>query len=326
MAKNLLEFFKEIAKKAGIKIEDDKVKTFFTNAEFEKIEIPDDVIKPIETQLISIVDAKNNHSDIKNHYTKQALDTLDKTVDDLMDELGFSDDQKNEVKVERSSYKRAALVTKILQKNEQLKANEGKPDAKKFQDLEADLRAKLRDADAKVLATENTFKQKEKELRISYARTSLLANHKTINDSLPVNVRNTILNTLIDQELADKNAKIDFDENGNLVLLKKDGTNYFGDNNQQVNPQQFIEQTLSRNKMIVVNSNQQQNNNQNNSGQNNNNSGANQNNGQNNGGQNNNNNSNNQSKGATSLFKELMNESITEMNQVDPVLGGNRQQ
>jgi hypothetical protein len=36
------------------------------------------------------------------------------------------------------------------------------------------------------------------------------------------------------------------------VLLKNDGTNFYGDSNQQVDAKQFVEQTLSNNKLLVT--------------------------------------------------------------------------
>ena len=314
MAKNLGEFLKELAKKSGLNVEDDSVKAFFTTESFTGIDVPETVFKPIETSLISISDAKNNHQDIKNHYTKQALYGLDKNIDALMDSLGLTDDQKNEIKVERSSYKRPELLIKQVQRLEQEKANAGKPNQQAIQKQIDDLHAQLRVATEKENQLKADFAQKEKDLRLTTRVESLIMPHKTIHDTLSPEVKNTIIKTLINQELQDKSAKFDFDENGNVVLLRKDGTNYFGDNNQTITPKQFVEQVLSRNKQLVVNASG------NNNGQNN---AANQQNGQQQSGAPAGGSGNSDKKGASATFKEIMGEALKDATQTTSTVLGN---
>ena len=84
MPKTLGDFLSQLITKGGGNPADDKFKIFFGNTELIKSEVPDDVAQAIDNGLISIKDAKNNHTDIKNHYTKQALDGIDKSLEDLM--------------------------------------------------------------------------------------------------------------------------------------------------------------------------------------------------------------------------------------------------
>ena len=251
MAK-LNEFLTSLIKKAGLNPDDDAIKTFLSQESLSTIEVPEPVQKPIDSSLISLTDAKNNHPDIKNYYTKQALDTLDKKVDALMDQFGLSEDEKNAIKVERSSYLKPELLIKSIQKLEQAKASADKPDKAAIQRQIDDLHAQIRAKDEAVNGIKADYAKKEKDLRIGYSLQSLLGNHKTINDHLEPDVRFEITKALLDKRLRDSNAKFDFDDNGRFVLLKNDGTNFYGDSNQQVDAKQFVEQTLSNNKLLVT--------------------------------------------------------------------------
>jgi len=53
-------------------------------------------------------------------------------------------------------------------------------------------------------------------------------------------------NALLNKALQDSNAEFTFDENGNLSLIKKDGTNLFGENHTLVTPQAFIDKSFSK--------------------------------------------------------------------------------
>lgn len=251
MAKNLGELLKEIAVKSGVNTEDDAFKAFFATEAFATIEVPEPVAKQINTGLISMNDAKK-HPDLKNFFHADALDRTDKEIDAMATEFGLSDEAKNELKAERATAKRAAILIRKVQALEADKANAGKPDQKAIQKQIDDLHAKLRLVDDEKTKLTSDFAQKEKDMTLGMHIYTMLLPHKTIHDSLAFNTKNTILKTLVNQELQDKSAKFDLDENGNVVLLRKDGTTYFGDSNQPVTAQQFIEQTLSRNKQLVT--------------------------------------------------------------------------
>lgn len=308
MAK-LNEFLQSIAKKAGINVEDDAVKAFFATEALAIIEVPETLQKPVDSSLISLTDAKNNHPDIKNYYTRQALDTLDKKVDAIMEQFGFSPDDVNEIKVEQSSYNKPALLAKKIQALEQKKANADKPDKAAIQKQIDDLHAGLRAEQEKTKKLETDYALKEKQLRISYKLQSLMGEHKTIYDELDPEVKYTTFQTLLNKRLQDNNAKLDFDDNGNFVLLKNDGTNYYGESNQQVNAKQFVEQTLSANKLLVttkppVNGANGANGSQSQNGQQ---GGAPA-------------NGSGKAPGASSTYKELMNTALNDAKQASPVL------
>lgn len=311
MAKNLGEFLKEVAVKSGLNIEDDAFKQFFATESFATIEVPDPVYTGVSKGLISMADAKK-HPDLKNFFHADALDRTDKEIDAMATEFGLSEEAKNELKAERATAKRAAILIRKVQQLEADKANAGKPDQKAIQKQIDDLHAKLREVNEEKTRLTTDFAAKEKDMKLAMQVDTMLLPHKTIHDGLDMSVKHTILKTLINKDLQDKSAKFDFDENGNFVLLRKDGTTYFGDSNQPVTAQQFIEQTLSRNKQLVTTQSA------NNNGQS---SAANQNNGQQSaapaGGS-----GNAEKKGASSTYKEIMAEAVKDLaNPVSTVAG-----
>lgn len=244
------EFIHELIKKTGHNGEGDDIKNFLMNGELVKIEMPESVSGIISKGLISIKDAKNNHPEIKPHYTQQALLTVDKTVEKLLDELGFDDAAKAEVLSESSSYKKIPLLAG------KLKELEGKKNITD-KDKQASIQKQIDDLHAQIRAEKANYENATKEYQgklLNFKRDgkidSMFLNYKTIYDDLDPDVKNTTLRTLLNKRLQETNAELTFDENENFVLRKKDGTNFYGDNQQQLNPQQFAELLLSQNKLI----------------------------------------------------------------------------
>ncbi|MBA3830069.1 MAG: hypothetical protein H0X33_14100 [Taibaiella sp.] len=252
MAKTMGSFIGELMKKAGVDPTLEIYKGFFTHPQLEAIEVTDEVLKAIDNNLISLAAAKNNHTDIKNHYTKQALDGIDKSLDDLMNELELDDATKNQVLVERSTYKKPAALIKVIKQLETAKATASAPDKAAINKQLEELHAQIKVEKDNSVKAKNDYDRQLSEFKKEIKVSGLYANEKTVLDTLDPEARNTAINVLINKALQDNNAKITFDENNNLVLTKNDGTNYFGDNNQQVTPKQFVEQTLSRNKLLVT--------------------------------------------------------------------------
>lgn len=245
----LKDFLLAQARKAGVQVttELDNVPEF---------DMPEDVAKGIDTSMISIQEAKNNHPEIKNHYQKQSLDTVDKVLQKVLEanpDLLDDEDLKNE----RSTYKRVELITSKIQTLADKKAGAGSNKQKDEIQKEIDaLHAKIRELNE----TRESEKQSHQTALLDFKRktqlSQLLSGQKTIHDELPSDVKTAILETLLNKELQDNNAKFDFDDSGRFILLKNDGTNFFGENHQQVLPDKFIEQTLAKHKQLKVSNGQ----------------------------------------------------------------------
>lgn len=305
-------FLKSLVKKAGLNPEDDKYKDFFSNAELGKIDVPDELATATDNSLISLTTAKDNFGPLKNHYTALALNGIDTNMEQMLDELGLGDDDKTELKLEKNTGKRIQALVKKVQTAEAKKANADKPDKVAIQKTIDDLNRQVLAERQKAVDAEAGFKQKEKQLRLDYTLTNLFGNQKTVFDKLSPDIRNATLRTAISQELQRKQAKIDFDDSGNVVILRQDGTNYFGDNNQPVTPVQFIEQTFAKENLLEKANSSHSNSGQSNSG----NSGSNQ---QINGNTEKVDSKGKQVVGQNSIFKELMENSQKDFKNVNGV-------
>lgn len=257
MPKTVGEFLHSLAQKAGMDVNSDSVKNFLLNGELMKIEVPEDIDRGIDNQLLSVRDAKNNHPDIKSFYHKQALDAIDSNINDIVTELGLDESVKQTLDAERSTYKRVGLLAKKVHE-----VAEGKEGAKGKSEMQAkidELHNQLRSLNEEKAKESESYTNQLKSFKIKTKLQSLLSGYKTIYDNLDGNVKFASLQALLDQALADSEANFDIDDKDNLQLFKKDGSNVYGENHQQVLPTSFVEQLLSRNKLLVTNTNGQQN-------------------------------------------------------------------
>lgn len=255
MPVTLKSFFTNLAKKAGMDPESDAVKGFFST--LPDTEVPEDVQKGVDNSLISLTDAKNNHPEIKNYYQKQSLDSVDKTLSDLLDEFDLDEVDKQAILAERSTYKRVPLATKKIAELQAKKAGAGTNKDKAEIQKEIDALHRQIAAEKEGRTAEKTqYEQALQNIKIQAKIDAILGGFKTIHDDMDPEIKGTVLQTVINKALQDNNAKFGLDEQGRTVLVKNDGTNFYGENHQQILPSQFIEQQLAKTKLLKVSSGQ----------------------------------------------------------------------
>ena len=253
MAKvKLHSFLFSLAEKAGIDPKDAGLTEILSNAALDNVELSKDLESSINKSLLSVVDAKNNHPEIKTHYFAEIMANVDRSLDDFYREAGLDQKVIDEVSKERSSTKRIALLgTKLKEVIENAsKSTKKAPEVDSLNQQINDLNEKLRvekegrkaDND-KAKGEMNTFKT---ELNLNNKTGSV----KTIYDELPSDVRAISIRNILEKELQDSNASFILDENGSLKLQKKDGSNYFDENNRQLTVDDFINKTLAKNKIL----------------------------------------------------------------------------
>lgn len=253
MPKTIADFINDLSAKAGLKADDEHLKNILSAPDLQKITIPDELVRGIDNSLLSIDQAKNNHPDIKKHYTALAFNGLDAEMNDLMDELQVPAEIKAVILNERSSTKRSALLTKKIKELEAAKKNtDDKGERTTLQNEINELRSKLVAEASKIESVKAEYEGKLADVEKKHKLRELLAGYKTVYDELPVDVRNTALESLINKTLQDKGAELKMDENGQLKLIRKDGANVFGDDNRPWNSQTLIDHTLSQNKLLKV--------------------------------------------------------------------------
>ena len=253
MPKKISDFLIGLAKKAGVELSAEQ-QEFLTGGELGRLDLDDTIVTPIDNSLISLKDAKNNHSEIRNFYHKQVYDGFDASLGTLMDEMELDDATRNEILVERNVSKRLPLLVKKVRDLEQRKANADKPDKAAINKQIEDLNHAIRQEKEERARVASEYDNKLKQFKIDSKKQTLLSNYKTIYDDLAPEVKYMTLFNVINKDLQDNNAEIVLGDGDSVALYKKDGTNYYGDNNQQINLQQFIESSLSRSKILKTTS------------------------------------------------------------------------
>ena len=254
MAKvKLHSFLFSLAEKAGIDPKDAGLTEILSNQALDNVELSKELESAINKSLLSVVDAKNNHPEIKTHYFAEIMANVDRSLDDFYREAGLDQKVIDEVSKERSSTKRIGLLgTKI--KEELVKAGTSTKKAPELDSLNQqinDLNEKLRVEKEGRKSDNDKATGEMKTFRTELALNSKTSGLKTIYDTLPSDVRGISIKNILHKELQDSNADLVLDDNGNLKLQKKDGSNYFDENNRQLSVDDFVNKMLAKNKILV---------------------------------------------------------------------------
>lgn len=252
MPKSGKEFITLLLQKAGVKMDDEKIVNALAAPELATVQIPDDLITPVDNGLLSIQAAKNNHPEIKGHYTAQALDSLDKELERAMEDYKLPDDVKTELKGEKSSYKRATLLAAKIKSLEEQKASSGKGEKDVLQQEINKLNGELRDIKAKEQSIHEDYKKQMLEIKMGHSLGQLLGSYKTKFDELAPNVKNSTLKSIINDSLAADAAELTVDDAGQLILRKKGGDNFFGDDHNIMTPKSYLDKILARDKILIT--------------------------------------------------------------------------
>lgn len=231
------ELLNNLFLKAGLPADHAGVKTLLTSPELANIQVPDDVVTALDNGLLSIDAAKNNHPDIKRKYFADAYDGIDKQLLALIATDTFDETDIAEIKAEKSTSKKAEL---IVTKLKAAKATAKGADKEEINRQLAAAHAAAKAAKDEVDTVKNEYEGKIKDIHRNAAVKAAIANYKTIYDDLPGGIKSATLEAIINKELQDKNAVLNVDENGRLVLSGKDGSNVFGSNHVQLTAESFL--------------------------------------------------------------------------------------
>lgn len=252
MPKSAKDFITQLLQKANVKIDDEKITAALSSAELATVIISDDLITPIDNGLLSIQSAKNNHPEIKGHYTAQALDSLDKELSRFMDDHKLPDEVKTELQGEKSSYKRATLLASKIKELEENKASSGKGEKDFLQQEITKLNNELRDIKAKEHGIHEDYKKQLLDVKMGHSLGLLLGSYKTKFDELPASVKDSTLKAIINNSLAADNAELTVDEAGQIQLRRKGGDNFFGEDHNVMTPKTYLDKILARDKILIT--------------------------------------------------------------------------
>jgi len=247
------DFLKELAEKAGV---DKKIFETLEDApvhELKQIELPTDISNGINKSLLSLKDAKNNHPEIKSHYFGEIMSNVDRSLERVYSDLELEKDVIDELNKETSSTKRIALLGEKLGNVIETKVTAA---GKKPSETVASLNTTINELNEKLRVEKEgrnkdsaTHKEEMNKFQKNIALSSKTSGLKTKYDDLPSEVRSVTIDTLLNKELQDSNAEFVLD-NGSLKLQKKDGSNFFDENNRQLGVDDFINKTLAKHKVL----------------------------------------------------------------------------
>lgn len=254
MAKKVADFLKTLVTKAGIKIEDNEaLKTALGNLPAD-LEVADEIVTAIDNGLLSISAAKNNHPEIGKYYKALALNAIDSELERFWEGEKLPDDVISQLKAEGlNTAQRAVLLAKQIKELEGKKVGASKVDKDQHQQQLAALNDELRKIKEERQSDLAKHAEEKHSIRKDFFLGTLLNSYKTRFDDLDASTKQTVLNNIINKNLASKKAKLQVDDAGNLTLVGEDGTNVFGDDHRPLTPKAFLDKVMADEKIIVVN-------------------------------------------------------------------------
>lgn len=208
--------------------------------------IPDDVASSVDNSLLTIAAATNNHPDVKKVYFAQAYNGLDAELKSMYTEFGLAEDVVREIEAAGGSTKKAVALVKKIKELGDKSATPDKEAATKHAAAITELNNKLAAEIKKQTDLEAKFNNDLKGIKVKQKLDSMVGSLKTVYDDLDPVAKEAAITAILNKNLQDSDADFTFDEKGNLSLIKKDGTNLFGDNHTLVTPQSFIDKSLSK--------------------------------------------------------------------------------
>lgn len=244
MPTTLGTLLKDLAAKAGVKI----------SPELAALpnEIPDADALAFHTNLFNLEAGKNNLT-LKGHYIAAALDPIDQSVSDLMDEFGLTDDDKTAIKGLSSTYaKPKELVKRIAaleaKKHEATKGTDKVVLQNKIDELNKEVLASKAKLDAEVTALKNEMVARELDYRVEGLITA-----NPLTKQQPPHIIRKIAKELFSEDLKKQGATLIIDENGNLrPVSTQDKSMKFQRNNTDVDVNEWVSKVLAENKLLEV--------------------------------------------------------------------------
>ena len=255
MAKiKLHSFLFDLFEKSGIDQSDAGLTELLANPALDNIEISQDVTKNVNKNLISVEEAKNNHPAIKGHYYATIMGVVDKNLEKVYNDLELDEDTIDILNSDKSTISRIFNLGERLKKimDDKTSANPRKP-SKEMETLiseKNELNEKLRLEKEQRKADNEKHQSTMNQFRTENILNTKIGGSKTMYDELSSEIKFTSVNSILNKELQDSNATFVLDENGGLKLQKKDGSNYFDENNRQLNVDDFINKTLAKHKVL----------------------------------------------------------------------------
>ena len=236
-----------LAKKASVDITD-LSKLFAEHEPLRTLEVPDVTYNLLEKGLLTIDQAKHN-SDLKSYYTRQALDTVDAKIGEVIGEYEID---SPEITATSSSYEKIKILAGAIRKKEAEKVAASTGDKKTLQDEIAKLNGQIvAERDKWKADHENLVKTHQGEKKDMIVRGRLASYN--YSKQFDREVAQEAANLGFNKRLAQDGGQMIL-ENGNLKLVNAaDPALKFMINNQEVVLNDYMDKFMAESKLIQVN-------------------------------------------------------------------------
>lgn len=235
---------------AGVKSDNQDLIAILSNPALSQIQVPDEIVTQIESNLHSLDSAK---AKLSSTIAAEALNGIDAHLERFAKEdLQLDDASLTELKAEKKTAKRVEILVKKIQSLEASKAASKGGDkeglAKEINELKSQLAQAKNDA-------VNSLQNKEKEFESTLTKMDVkryLAGKKYVfpKDMDPDIVIDSVYNTL-ERDIQSENVK--FVRDGSQIkLVTNDGTDYYDKQNKKQDFKAFVDSSLSRNKLLAT--------------------------------------------------------------------------
>lgn len=252
---NAGELINALAERTGYM--SDELKTLLAAPALTQITLPDDFKKVVNTNLMTIAEAKLN-PEIKAHWRGTFLKTVDDKVAELLEEYGLPDDSRNVITGEANTFEKIKLLTKAVAdvKEEAAKAVGG--DKAKLVDeinkLNSAINTLKDQAKAEVGKVNSDWQGKVSDMIVN----GKFKGYDYAMDTIPSEVQASSARTLFESKLAEKGGRMKYQDGKMVLVSATDEALPFTLDNKPVVFEDFADQVVSEYKLIKVKGQQQQ--------------------------------------------------------------------
>lgn len=247
MAK-LNEVLKSVFSQAGVNISSENATKILDNAQLASIEVDDAISNTLTATRYTLEAAKNNPELIK-HFKASILNGVDSEIDRTANEFGLTEEDKTEIKLADSSFKRISVIAQKIAKLTEQKAGASKSD-------KDGLSKEIETLNSQILNIKKEYADKESRLmadfdneRMNYKLDGIYSQFiPKMDDRYSADINSTIAKTTVSKALQSKGLKIKNIE-GNLTIVNAEDAPYF-ENNNKIGVEDFVSKTLANEKLL----------------------------------------------------------------------------
>ena len=244
----LNEVLKSVFVNAGLNTADANATKILDSTALSSIEVDDSIANTLTAPRLSMEAAKNNPELIK-HFKATILNGVDNEIDRTANEFGLSDEDKTEIKLADSSFKRISVIANKIAQLTEMKVGASKKDKEGLtKDIEA--------LNAQIVNIKKEYADKEAKLmadfdneRMNYKLDGIYSQFiPKMDERYSADINSTIAKTTVSKALQSKGLKIK-NIDGNLTLVNAEDAPYF-ENNNKIGVEDFVSKTLANEKLL----------------------------------------------------------------------------